>query len=53
MFWFKLFVCVFYGLVSIAQTLTNRYLFRTLEFKFYSTVPYLPFRSSCCRGSSL
>lgn len=39
MFYFKLFVCLFYGLVSIAQTLTNRYLFRTLQFKFYSTVP--------------
>jgi hypothetical protein len=38
MFYFRVLVCVFYGLVSIAQTLTTRYLFRTLAFKYYSTV---------------
>ena len=52
MFYFKLFVCVFYGLVSIAQTLTNRYLFRTLNFPFYSTVTLFPPRSSCFRDFS-
>ena len=52
MFYFKLFVCLFYGLVSIAQTLTNRYLFRTLQFKFYSTVFIYLGRSSSCRDLS-
>jgi hypothetical protein len=36
---FKTLVCLYYALVSIAQTLTTRYLFRTLDFKYYSTVP--------------
>lgn len=35
---FKLFVCVFYGLISIAQTLNSRFLFRTLQFNYYSVV---------------
>lgn len=35
---FKAIACLFYGAVSIMQTLTTRYLFRTLGFKFYSTV---------------
>jgi len=35
---FKAFVCVFYGLISIAQTLNSRFLFRTLQFNFYSVV---------------
>ena len=36
---FKVFVCVFYGIVSIAQTLNSRFLFKTLQFNFYSIVP--------------
>ena len=52
MFYFKLFVCLFYGLVSIAQTLVNRYLFRTLQFKFYSTVHTHIYRSSSSKDSS-
>jgi len=38
MFAFKIFICIFYGLVSIAQTLNSRFLFRTLQFNFYSVV---------------
>ena len=38
MLFFKIFVCTFYGLVSIAQTLNSRFLFKNLQFDFYSTV---------------
>ena len=38
MSFFRVFVCVFYGLISIAQTLNSRFLFRTLRFNFYSVV---------------
>ena len=42
MLFFKIFVCTFYGLVSIAQTLNSRFLFKNLQFDFYSTVTHNP-----------
>lgn len=50
--YFKLFVCSFYGLISIAQTLNSRFLFRNLQFNFYSTVVSWLFRCSWCSGCS-
>jgi hypothetical protein len=50
MLFFKVFVCSFYGLVSIAQTLNSRFLFKNLQFDFYSSVHLPPLRCSCCSG---
>jgi hypothetical protein len=50
MLFFKTFVCTFYGLVSIAQTLNSRFLFKNLQFDFYSTVRMGRVRCSCCNG---
>lgn len=52
MLFFKIFVCSFYGLVSIAQTLNSRFLFKNLQFDFYSSVSLPPLRSSSCSGWS-
>lgn len=37
----SLLVCVIYGVMSILQTLNSRYLYRDLNFNFYSFVIYL------------
>lgn len=50
--YYKAFVCVFYGIISILQTLNSRFLFRNLEFRFYSAVTSQPPRSSWSRESS-
>lgn len=34
----SLLICVIYGIMSIAQTLNSRYLYRNLYFDFYSLV---------------
>jgi hypothetical protein len=52
MLFFKVFVCTFYGLVSIAQTLNSRFLFKNLQFDFYSTVRLPLVRCSCCSAWS-
>ena len=46
----KLFVCVFYGLLSIAQTLNSRFLFRSLHFNFFSLVRLTLHRFSSSKG---
>jgi hypothetical protein len=45
---FKIFVCTFYGLVSVAQTLNARFLFKNLQFDFYSSVRLERCRCSWC-----
>jgi hypothetical protein len=36
-------VCLIYGVIAIFQTLNARYLFRTLNFNFYSFVNLLSY----------
>lgn len=50
MLFFKIFVCTFYGLISIAQTLNSRFLFKSLQFNFYSTVFLLQSRCFSFKG---
>lgn len=52
MLFFKVFVCSFYGLVSIAQTLNSRFLFKNLHFDFYSSVMMKARRYSWCNDWS-
>ena len=46
-------VCIMYGVMSICQTLNSRYLYRNLNFDFYSFVHFTSTRRySACNGSS-
>lgn len=42
-------ICILYGVMSIGQTLNSRYLFRNLNFDFYSFVRIMRLRHSAYR----